>query len=548
MGGLDEVGKNAYVIEHNQETLMIDYGIKFANHEQPGVSGIVPNLSYFLENKITIDALIITHGHEDHLGGIPYLIQHLQIKTIYLSVFASELIKKKLAEIKKVNFMPKISLFDDYSTIKTHYFEIDFFRVCHSLPDSFGVFVKTPNGNFVSAGDYRIDFGKETDDTNIHKLVEIAKRNVDVFLAESTNSDQPGFSQSEDYILNNIEALIKNATGRIFISTFASNLTRIEKIIKRALVYGRKICVLGRSMETNLRFSKKIGYLKIKETDFINIKELSLYQDNQIMIVLTGSQGEERGALNLLANNLNTKITLKPTDTIVLSSNPIPGNYKNVESLINKLYKCGVKLYQNTPNYKIHASGHATKQEQQMMIKIIKAKYIMPIHGETKMLHALKRNCLEIGYQPEQIIILKNGIKAQLKKHKVDISKQKINASAVYIDQISAAGENDDNTINKRIYLSKNGIFNVILVIDKQKNQITRLPMIATRGCFFAKTSSSLISKICFSIQDNINENLLKNQNLTKEEIKKNTERIVKFYIFKNKKKKPIILTTIFYE
>ncbi|MDE5545093.1 MAG: ribonuclease J [Malacoplasma sp.] len=544
VGGLDEVGKNSYAIEHNEETIMVDYGIKFASSDLLGINGIIANTAYFVENKRPIEMLLITHGHEDHIGGIPYLLQTTDVKKICAPVLATELIKRRLSEFKNLKCNPEIIPYDDNSVFKTKYFEIDFFRVCHSIPDSFGMCIKTPDGRIVSAGDYRYDFGKDTDDTNIHKLVEMSNRGIDVFLSESTNSDQPGFSISEDNIINNVETLIKNAKGRTFVATFASNLGRIEKIIERAIKLGRRVCIMGRSMESNIKTSKKLGYLKISETDFISAKEVANCKDNQVLIVLTGSQGEEMAALNQMAEGKYQKLALKTTDTIIMSSNPIPGNFKSVETLVNKLYKQGVILHTNSPNFRIHSSGHATIQELQMMFKILKPKYLIPIHGESKMLSAMKRNAKAIGIDPNNVFVLTNGLKVELKNHVLTQTNNRIDAAPIYIDK-KVASKSTTDLINKRKVLSEEGIFNVIVMVDFQAKKVVKNPMLTTRGCFFAKDSSSLISKISFSIKDEI-EKALSSGETSKQKISDLINKTVKFYVWKNKKKNPIVTTTIF--
>ncbi|MDE5949664.1 MAG: ribonuclease J [Malacoplasma sp.] len=544
VGGLDEVGKNSYAVEHNEETIMVDYGIKFASSDLLGINGIIANTAYFVENKRPIDMLLITHGHEDHIGGIPYLLQTTEVKKICAPVLATELIKRRLSEFKNLKYNPEIIAYEDNSVFKTKYFEIDFFRVCHSIPDSFGMCIKTPDGRIVSAGDYRYDFGKDTDDTNIHKLVEMSNRGIDVFLSESTNSDQPGFSISEDNIINNVETLIKNAKGRTFVATFASNLGRIEKIIERAIKLGRRVCIMGRSMESNIKTSKKLGYLKISETDFISAKEVANCKDNQVLIVLTGSQGEEMAALNQMAEGKYQKLSLKNTDTIIMSSNPIPGNFKSVETLVNKLYKQGVVLHTNTPNFRIHSSGHATIQELQMMFKILKPKYLIPIHGESKMLSAMKRNAKAIGIDPNNVFVLTNGLKVELKNHVLTQTNNRIDAEPIYIDK-KVASKSTTDLINKRKLLSEEGIFNVIVMVDFQAKKVLKNPMLTTRGCFFAKDSSSLISKISFSIKDEV-EKVLNQGETSKQRITDLINKTVKFYVWKNKKKNPIVTTTIF--
>lgn len=545
MGGLEEIGKNMYVIEHNNEIIVVDVGIKFASSNMLGVNGIIPNFDYFKENNKKITKLIITHGHEDHIGGMPYIIKDVQIDSIISPLLAAELIKRRVSEFKEINKVPQIDVFDDNTIIKTKYFTIDFFRVCHSIPDCFGLCIQTPNGNIMSAGDYRFDFGKDTDDTNIHKIIEMSNRGIDLFLAESTNSGQAGFSDSEDNIIENINSIMLETKGRIFIATFASNLGRIEKIIERGININKKICIMGRSMEANIKTSRKVGYLRLNDTDFVSPKEINSTPDNEILVILTGSQGEEMAALNLMAEGKYSKISLKPSDTIVLSSNPIPGNFKNVELLVNKLFKLGVNVIQHSPSFKIHASGHATKQEQQMMMKLIKPKYIFPIHGEAKMLTSMRDNAVGVGFDKEQVIIATNGQKIELFKKNVKLTNNCIDTTPMLINGKSPS-KLAYQLIEDRKKISEDGIFMALINIDRKNNTLIKNPMLATRGCLFAKTSTTLISKISYSIKEDVENSFKSNPNLKDSEIEEIVKKNINMYIWKNKKKNPVVLTTIF--
>lgn len=545
LGGLEEIGKNMYVIEHNEEIIVVDIGIKFASHNMLGINGIIPNFDYFKDNNKKITKLIITHGHEDHIGGVPFAIRDIQIETILSPLLAAELIKRKISEFKEINNIPEIEIFSDESVIKTKYFEIDFFRVCHSIPDCFGLCIKTPNGNVMSAGDYRFDFGKYNDDTDIHKIVEMSNRGIDIFLAESTNSDQVGFSETEDNIIENIESIMRATKGRIFVATFASNLGRIERVIEKGINLNRKICIMGRSMEANIKTSKKVGYIKLNDSDFISSKEIATTPDENVLVILTGSQGEEMAALNLMSEGKYLKVNLKPSDTILLSSNPIPGNFKSVETLVNKLFKLGVNVIQHSPLFKIHASGHATKQEQQMMIKLIKPKYLFPIHGESKMLRSMKNNAINIGFNPENIIIGVNGQKIELHNHEAKLTNYCVDTTPVLIDK-KIPSKHTYKLIEDRKVISEEGVFLALICLDKEKRQLYKNPMLTTRGCFYAKNSSALISKISYSIKEEL-ETMMKNKNeFSNSDIEEIIKKNIHMYIWKNKKKHPVVLTTIF--
>lgn len=300
LGGLEEIGKNMYGIEYKDDLIIIDCGIKFADNELLGIDGIIANFTYLHENAHKIKAVFITHGHEDHIGGIPYLLKEFNIPVIYAPKMASEFILRKLQEHKDAK-PTKIEVYTDDTVVKTKHFKIDFYRVNHSIPDSFGICVQTPNGNIVESGDFRFDFQAKGEEFNLQKVAEIASRKVALFLSETTNAEIPGFSSSEENIYANINKIIKEAIGRVILTTFASNTTRINKVIEIALSLGRKICLLGKSMEANVAISRKVGYINMSDTDLVSSRDIKKYPDENIMILCTGSQGEELAALNMMA-------------------------------------------------------------------------------------------------------------------------------------------------------------------------------------------------------------------------------------------------------
>jgi ribonuclease J len=302
LGGIEEIGKNMYVVEHDNELFIIDCGIKFADESTLlGVNAIICPFDYLVENKDKVKALIVTHAHEDHIGGIPYLLKTLSIPRIYASKLTAGIIQKKLREHKDL-LQFHFEHYDDNTKINTKYFKIEFFRVCHSIPDAFGIFLETPNGKIVSTGDFRFDFCTQGDESDILKMADFGRREIDVLLCESTNADTPGFSMSERVITNELRRLILKAKGRIIISTFASNLGRIEEIIEIGIKAGRKICLCGRSMETNIETSITVGFLNVNKSCFIESRDVNQYKDEEVLILSTGSQGEEMAALSQMAN------------------------------------------------------------------------------------------------------------------------------------------------------------------------------------------------------------------------------------------------------
>lgn len=543
LGGLDEIGKNSYVIEDNDSLVIVDAGIKFTNETYSGFNGMIANYESLLEKKDKIKALVITHGHEDHIGAIPHLLRQLPIKKIIAPALPVELIKKRLSEHKDIEPVEMLSYSDD-SMFQLGSIKIDFLRVCHSIPDAFAVVFETPNGKIVESGDFRFDFATDGDQTNLAKMMQIGMRGIDVLLCESTSSEVPGFSESEKYIIKNIEDYIKAAPGRVFVSTFSSNLSRIEEIIVIAINLNKKVAIMGKSMEANVKISRRLGYLKAKDSDFIQSKDIKNYPDNEVLVILTGSQGEPTAALNMMAQGKHSKISLKPNDTVILSSNPIPGNFAQVESLINNLYRHGVIVRENHPDKKIHSSGHATRSEQQLLIRGINSRYLVPIHGEYKMLKTLKKNATDLGYKEEDIIIVRNGDVLQLKDkkltHLVGVRKA---YEPVLVNGVEVSAYTKQ-LLSERNQLSNDGIVNVVLQYSAKNNKVYDTT-ISTRGCFYASDNIQLLNRLLGSIKKEFNSSIkVENFQFNDEsinEIRKKLFEIVKTSIWRVKKKNPII-------
>lgn len=543
LGGLDEIGKNSYVIEDNDSLVIVDAGIKFTNETYSGFNGMIANYESLLEKKDKIKALVITHGHEDHIGAIPHLLRQLPIKKIIAPALPVELIKKRLSEHKDIEPVEILSYSDD-SMFQLGSIKIDFLRVCHSIPDAFAVVFETPNGKIVESGDFRFDFATDGDQTNLTKMMQIGMRGIDVLLCESTSSEVPGFSESEKYIIKNIEDYIKAAPGRVFVSTFSSNLSRIEEIIVIAINLNKKVAIMGKSMEANVKISRRLGYLKAKDSDFIQSKDIKNYPDNEVLVILTGSQGEPTAALNMMAQGKHSKISLKPNDTVILSSNPIPGNFAQVETLINNLYRHGVIVRENHPDKKIHSSGHATRSEQQLLIRGINSRYLVPIHGEYKMLKTLKKNATDLGYDEKDIIIVRNGDVLQLKDkkltHLVGVRKA---YEPVLVNGVEVSAHTKQ-LLSERNQLSNDGIVNVVLQYSIKNSKVYDTT-ISTRGCFYASDNIQLLNRLLGSIKKEFNSSIkMDNFQFTDSsinEIRKKLFEIVKTSIWRIKKKNPII-------
>ncbi len=544
LGGIEEIGKNMYAFQQDDELFIIDCGIKFADEELLGIDAIICQYDSIVENKDKLKGLIITHGHEDHIGGIPYLLMTIDVPVIYASKLAIEMIKKKLKEFQQIK-PPKFQVIDDATVIKTKHFNIEFYRVSHSIPDAFGVYLETRNARIIESGDFKFDLSTNGDEFDILKLANFGRKEIDLLMCESTNAETPGFAPSEKYVIDELKSIIDNAEGRVFVSTFASNLQRIDEIIQLAVNNNRKVCLLGRSMNSNVNISIDIGFLNISKDQLIEAREVEKYKDKEVLILCTGSQGEEMAALNQLANGKNMWITLKKTDTIILSSNPIPGNFESVERLVNLLYISGVNVEMNTKETKLHTSGHAAQIEQQLLFKLVNPQYLIPIHGEFKMLRALKQNAIDVGIHPDNVFQITNGQIIEILDHKLRLSDDFYEIYDVYVNN-NKIDSNTTGMLKYRRMLSENGIFNVTLVINNKLKKLVYLPVISTKGTFFVKDSQPLVAKIAYSIKTKI-ENFLANANyINNDYVKKLVANTAQFFIWSNKKKKPLIRTTIF--
>ncbi|WP_391591754.1 Ribonuclease J [[Mycoplasma] cavipharyngis] len=545
LGGIEEIGKNMYCIEHHDEIIIIDCGIKFANkRDLPGISGIIPSFAYLKENEKKIKALIVTHGHEDHIGGVPYLLKQINVPVVYAPVIASELILRKVNEHKNA-ILHKMEVYTDESVFQTKYLTIDFYRVNHSIPDSFGVAVRTPNGNIASSGDFRFDFSSDADKTDIIKISAIAHRKIDVLLCESTNAENEGFNESENHVLKEINNLISSCHGKILITSFASNLGRIEEIIRIGIKRNRKIIVVGRSMVNNIAVSRKVGYLKLDDSLMIQARDINKYPDNEIMIICTGSQGEETAALNTIAKGRHAWIKLKPTDTVILSSNAIPGNFVSVDELINTISKSGCKVYYNSANLKIHSSGHGAKMEQQLLISLINPKYLVPIHGEYKMLRKLQQSANELGIAKENVFIISNGQVLDLFNHVLTHSTANpVDASEVYIDAHHATLEGS-KIINDRLRMSENGVIFSQIYLDLKQKLIVYVAPVAAAGSFYSYDSLALFKKIMYQIHSELNKILAEPKVLSIDKMEKFIAAKLSSLIWHEKNKRPVIVVKI---
>lgn len=543
LGGLGEIGKNMYCLIHDDEIIIIDAGISFANLEVLGIDYIIPDYTFLKNNQDKIKALIITHGHEDHIGGIPYLLQTVNIPAIYAPVYAKGLIELKLLDraIKYENLFS----YTDETILKFKHFEIEFFRTTHSIPNSHGLYIKTPNGTIVSTGDFKFDLTPIGPVADLHKMAEIGKRGVDLLISDSTNALNEGVSLSEskvDLALN--EIFNQYSANRIIIGTFASNVYRLKHIAENCYKHNRKLCVFGRSMENAVEIATKGGYIEHSEI-FITPEEANTLKPKEVCLLCTGSQGEPLAALARIANGTHKNIKLRPDDIVVFSSSPIPGNALSIGKIINKLYLQGVKVFTNTLVGDIHTSGHANMDELKLMIRLIMPKYMMPYHGDYRMLKSHADIAIDCGVPKENTFILQNGDVLTLENGKIYKDDETIPNSDIYVGgKMGGIGGIADAVLRDRKIMASDGILVVIANINMKERKLLIKPNITTRGFIQVNENEELIKKIENVAAQAINEKLTDSNN-SFNEIKSHIIATLNIYIQELTGRKPIILPII---
>lgn len=539
IGGLGEIGKNTYGIEYQDEIIIVDAGIKFPEDDLLGIDYVIPDYSYIVENVKRIKALVITHGHEDHIGGIPFLLKQANIP-IYAGPLALALIKGKLEEHGLLRDAKLYEINADKElTFKN--LSVTFFRTTHSIPEPLGIVVHTPQGNIVCTGDFKFDFTPVGEPADLHRMAALGEEGVLCLLSDSTNAEIPTFTNSEKVVGQSIMKIIEGIHGRIIFASFASNIFRLQQAAEAAVKTGRKIVVFGRSMEKAIINGIDLGYIKVPKGTFIDPSELNKYHASEILIMCTGSQGESMAALARIANGTHRQVTLQPGDTVIFSSSPIPGNTTSVNKLINTIQEAGVEVIHGKVN-NIHTSGHGGQQEQKLMLRLMKPKYFMPVHGEYRMQKIHAGLAMDVGIPKENIFVMENGDVLALTAHSARRAGH-FNAQDIYVDG-NGIGDIGAAVLRDRHDLSEYGVVLAVATVDFDSQMILAGPDILSRGFIYMRESGELIresQRVLF----NAIRIALKNKDASIQSVNGAIVNALRPFLYEKTEREPIIIPMI---
>lgn len=548
LGGLEEVGRNMTLIEYNKEIIIIDMGLQFPEEDMPGIDYIIPNIDYLRDKQDWIKGVIITHGHYDHIGGIPHIMGEIGNPPMFMGRMTAGLVRKRQQDFRNAPQL-KIKEIDEYNSIKLgSSFNIDFLRVNHSIPDCFSIIIKTDLGTIVHTGDFKIDFSPVNDKpADLNRIAQIGSKGVLMLMIDSTDATHPGYQISESTIGREMDILFENIFGRIIIGTFASQLSRIQKIFDLAAKHNRKVNLQGRSMVSNVEVAHDIGYLKFNPKILINDKEVNKLPDKNILIVGTGAQGERNAFLNRVVNNEHRSINLKFGDTILFSSSVVPGNERSIQRLMDAVVRQGAKII----NYKmldIHAGGHAKQEDLKLTMRLYKPEYLMPIEANHHMLRANAELAEAVGIPKDKIFVADNGQVVSFKRasHGLvvgNLTKEKVPTDYIMVDGLGV-GDVSEIVLRDRRMMAGDGMIVVIATIDSKTGSIIGNPDLISRGFIYMKGNRSLIEKTRMKVKKIVKD---KNPLSAADDdfLKNKIRNDIGQFLFKNTKRRPMVLPVL---
>lgn len=549
LGGVEEIGKNMTAIEIGNDIIVVDAGMYFSNEETPGVDYVIPNTTYLEERKDKIRALIITHGHLDHIGGVPIVLSRIGNPPVYSRNLSILLMRKRQAEFKDLPKM-KENIVEKDSVIKCGDITVRFFGVTHTIPDSMGIIIETPHGDIVTPGDYKLDHIDGVVSKEEEKEYAIFnKRKVLLLMTDSTNIENEGYSLPEIKVHQGLESLLKKVNGRMIIAAFASHITRLAHIIKTAEAMGKKVALDGRSMKTNIEVAIEAEYFKPKKDTIIPIEEADKYPPNKVIILMTGAQGEEFAALNRAANKSHAKFSLHKGDTIVLSASVVPGNERAVQRMKDGLARQGVKVisYRTAGEEFVHATGHGNKEDVKWLHKKINAKFFIPIHGHHYHLQLHKELAIELGMPEENVVVPDNGsiIEISADGNKIIKRKERAPSGLMIVDGL-AVSDVQDVVIRDRQMLAQDGMFVIMALIDQKTGKLKKSPDLISRGFVYLKENQELLRQVRILIKKSIEEtNILNIQNMELDSVKAHIGENISKFLFQKTGKRPLVIPVV---